>query len=301
MIGMLLAMVVLIGFGLLFLFAFDEGLQGGEQSIESVIAHQSKEIESTQIGIEQGKLKLAHGPALTALAKDLSGTKRTNIAALENIVSAKQAIELGKSQLEELGRNFEEYKDKYRAFVRGKAKGESIALLETRSGGVYKNAVIREVTPVGIQIRHDDGQKRLPFEDLPDAMVDYYQFDPRQKSDALAAEAVIRNEHEAQAAVANTLADGVMAEQRKREQEERREKVRRGIETRQAQIEGLRQEVESLNNEMDRAASAADSARAAGRMHINKSGSINGSIRSKQNRIAAIQAEISQMESSLGN
>ena len=37
-IGMIMALIVLLGFGVLFMFAFDEDLQGGGQTIEALVA-----------------------------------------------------------------------------------------------------------------------------------------------------------------------------------------------------------------------------------------------------------------------
>jgi hypothetical protein len=50
---------------------------------------------------------------------------------------------------------------------------------------------------------------------------------------------------------------------------------------------------------MDRAAAEANAARAAGRMHINKSGSISSNIRSKQVRINSLHAELNQLKARL--
>jgi hypothetical protein len=57
-IGMLMALVVLVGFGVLFMFATDEGFQGGDQSIESIIKHQAGDIESLKGGIANGMKSL---------------------------------------------------------------------------------------------------------------------------------------------------------------------------------------------------------------------------------------------------
>ena len=61
-IGMVMALIVLLGFGLLFMFAFDEGLQGGSQSIQSVIAQQAKHIIDDQQAITTGRESLAKIP-----------------------------------------------------------------------------------------------------------------------------------------------------------------------------------------------------------------------------------------------
>ena len=298
-IGMLMALVVLIGFGLLFMFAFDEGFQGGAQSIESVIASQAKEIEGCQNRIASGEKTLATAPALIATAKEVSRFKRESQSLKERIAVLKTGIETANADIAGINKNFEEYKDQYRAYVRSKAKGETMPVLETKTGIIYKNVNIREVTPVGIQIRHDEGQKRIPFEELPDSLVDYYQFDPNQKAAALADENATRDVHEAQATAAGILADQAMAEQRAKDAAEKREKTLREVATKEAQIDGLKGDIRGLQSDLDRAAAEAIAAKAAGRMHLNKSGSIGANISSKQNRISALRSEIDRMKSSI--
>jgi len=300
-IGMVMALVVLIGFGLLFMFAMDEGFQGGNQTIESVIKQQAAEIQGYQYRIAEGGEKLAKSPARLAAARELSGTKRQNHALTENIAALNLSIQSGKQNMGSLTGIFADYKDQYRTHVRSRAKGETLPQLETRSGAVYKTVNIREVTPVGIQIRHDEGQKRIPFEELPEALVDYYQFDPEQKALALVAESASRHKHEAAAAVANTAFDEATALQREKEKAERSEQLRIAIAAKQAQISALNAEISGLESDIDRANAEAAAARSAGRMHLNKSGNINANIRSKRGRIATLQVEISQLNFSLTN
>lgn len=300
-IGMIMALIVLMGFGLLFMFAMDEGFQGGNQTIESVIAQQASEIQGYQYRIAEGGGKLAKSPARIAATRELSGTKRQNQALIENTAAHNLSIQSGKQNLSSLSQTFADYKDQYRTHVRSRAKGKTLAQLETRSGAVYKNVNIREVTPVGIQIRHDEGQKRIPFEELPEALIDYYQFDPEQKAMALVAESASRHEHEAAAAVANTAFDEATAAQRAKEREEGREHLRAAIAAKQGQISSLNSEISGLERDIDRANAEADAARAAGRMHLNKSGNITANIRSKRGRIATLQAEINQLNFSFSN
>jgi chromosome segregation ATPase len=300
-IGLLMGLVVLLGFGLLFMFAFDESLQGGGQTIESVIAGQTNEIKGYQSRIADGLNQLAKAPVRIAESKDLSALKRQQQAASDRIVALNLSIEVGKKGVASKMEEFENYKDRYRALVRGRAQGETMLLLETRSGAVYKNVNIREVTPVGIQIRHDDGHKRIPFEELPEAIIDFYQFDPNQKSEALVVEKATREEHEAAAAVANAAYEQAAAKQRQKARGEEREKMRASIAKKESQIAVIEGQIHSLEGDMARAESEAAAARAAGRMHLNKSSNFAGNIRSKRNRIASLQTEINQLQASLRN
>ena len=68
-IGMVMALIVLLGFGLLFTFAYDEEAQGGDQSIESVIAHQAKAIVGSEAMRDSNRNTLEQAPARVSNAK----------------------------------------------------------------------------------------------------------------------------------------------------------------------------------------------------------------------------------------
>ena len=244
-IGMMMGLFVLLGFGVLFLFAFDEGSQGGDHSIESVIRHQTKEIDGFQGNIELGKQKLDQAPARIAQARELTRLKR---GGQEAIVNLTKGIEKRRAAIALQETAFGDYKDEYRAYVRGKAKGQIIGKLETLNKVVYNDVVIREVNPVGIQIRHADGHKRIPFEDLPETMKDHFQFDPKQKEQALAEESASLNELEAAVVVTNSIADQANAERRSAVAELVREKTIRAISSKESRIQALKGEIDSLNN-----------------------------------------------------
>lgn len=169
----------------LFMFAFGGEMHGGTQPIESVIRIQEREIADYQNRLLNGDKILSTSSSLLLVAKDLSRLKHEKPFLEEKISSLNQRIEADKAELAATNQAFDTYKEKYRAFVRGKAVGQSISQLETQKGVIYKNVNIREVNALGIQIRHDDGINRIPFEELPSAMIDYYQFDAEQKATSL--------------------------------------------------------------------------------------------------------------------
>lgn len=298
-IGMLMALVVLIGFGFLFMFASDESSMASSQSIESVIIQQDKDIGNYQGGIEYAKTNLEKAPKRLAAAKELARCKREIQTVEGRIGDLKKGMETGNAALAATAKAFETYKDEYRAFARGKAKGELMDELVTLSGVVYKNVNIREVTPIGIQIRHADGQKRIPFEELSKEIQDRFQFDPNQKEQAIAAETTTRADHEAAVGVANEKAEQEMALQRERDAQLGKEKLKREIALKKSQISVINDEIRGIERQSDQAAAAAAAARSAGRMHINKSGSYASQIRTKKNQISALKAEIQEMSSRL--
>ena len=295
---MVMALIVLLGFGLLFMYASDETERTG-QSIESVIAQQAKDIESHKSAIIFQRQKLDQAPARVTNAKELTKFKREIQALTSNSATLKQRIEAGKAEVALRLKALADYKDEYRAYARGKAKGETLDKLETLTGAVYSGVLIREVTAIGIQIRHADGQKRILFEELPEEMKDRFQYDPKQKEQAMAEEAATRDVHEAAVAVADDLAGQKMDAQRGKDAEEAKARLRQDIAVKEGLVDAIKNEIKGLEAEMDRAAADASAARAAGRMHINKSGSISSNIRSKQGRVSALQAEVIQMKGRL--
>lgn len=251
LIGMLLALVVLVGFGVLFVFAFDEGLQGKDQSIESVIANQAREIADIESAISHGQGRLAEAPKRDAAVRTLATIKRENLFRDGELEGLRSRLTSLADAIAAKQREIEAYKDEYRALVRGRAKGTTMDRLETRGGDVYEKVSIREVSAVGIQIIHEGGQKRIPFEDLPAEMQDFYQFDPAQKAEVIAREEAARGEHEAAVQVATEAAGRQEMERREKEAAAKVERAERAAIVMAAKIETLAEEIRSLESALE--------------------------------------------------
>ncbi len=288
-IGMIMALIVLLGFGVLFMFAFDEGAQGGDQSIESVIAYQAKDIVASEALRDSNLTTLAKAPVRVVNAKELARLKREEQSMQEKIAGLKSGVEAGKAAIATRNAATEAYKDEYRALVRGKAKGEIMPKLETTTGAVYTNVNIREVTAVGIQIRHDDGQKRIPFEDLPESMKDHFQFDPKQKEKALAQETAAHEELAAAVAVTEEAADQQAAVRRAEEAEALKRNTARAIAQKEARIKSLDEEIERMEEAIEKEAYKT----------VSRAGIMRGQLTAKQRELAELHAQISSLQSRL--
>jgi len=297
-IGMLLAMVVLSGFVLLYFFVFDEGMQGAPRTIEAIIRQQSTEINNLNDQRQHHQEGLALLPKLETTQKELSSMVRENRIREGQVKGLKESLASATAELEETGKRFEAYKDEYRSFVRDKAKGTEIPRLETAQG-IYENVMIREITAIGAQIRYDGGLKRIPYEELPLDMQDYYQFDAKQKADAMAGELSERDRHESEVAKAGGAASATMAEKKEQSIQEERDRLRKSMVMLEAKAVGLQAEIEALTEDRSRASAAAASARAMGRSVLDKTGEIDRNIASKRSRLAAMRSEISKLKSSL--
>lgn len=286
-IGTLMALAVMAIFVMFFIFAFDDRFQGGGKSIQSVIARQAQDIDSIKIGIAEGQKTLSGFPALIANSKELGRLKRENEALATRMASLGSSVESETAEISHKNQAFEEYKDRYRALVRGKARGETIEVLETRTGAIYKNVNIREVTAIGIQIRHEAGQKRIPFEELPEAMKDYYQFDAEQKAEALAKEQAAWNEHESAVAAADVASVQQAADRIEMDKRASKDKARQSLAIKESRIRSLDDEIKDLENAIQRE----------GYKKISRAPQMRAQLAQKQGELSTLRADVAKLRS----
>lgn len=284
-IGMLLALVVMAIFVMLFIFAFDEKFQGGGKSIESVIADQAREINDVKTAISEAEKQLTDVPAIKTRINELAVLKRENQSRASGIEGLVSGIEAAKEQISSLTRDSEAYKDKYRAMVRGKAKGETMERLETRDGKVYLNVTVREVSAIGIQIMHDGGLKRVPYEQLPESMVDRFQFDAKQKAAAIAKEEEERAQHDSAVSTAKAAETQGLEEKRKNEAEARKEAMARDLAVRQSRIMSMRREINTLENAIQ-----SESLKS-----ISRAPQMRNQLARKQRELSELEADVARM------
>jgi len=137
--------------------------------------------------------------------------------------------------------------------ARSQAVGQQIARLETLKGDVYENVVIRDVTPIGIEIRHDAGSRRVPFEQLPPEMQRQFHFDPKEKEQALRSEHAAQSAHMAQVTTASTenpKVQGSGQSGQPNQNEEYRLKASKAVAAKSARIQLLEDEIRSLENDL---------------------------------------------------
>ena len=298
-IGMLIALFVLLGFGTLFTFAFDESSVGGGKSLVAMIRIADKNIAFGKARIESGTRKLATIPALKRTDADLYMAKgkveflgakvsqtRAEIVGLESGIAALEGV-------------FEDYKNQYREHVRNNAAGTKIDKLKTLSGVVYTDVDIRRVTAVGIEIRHRDGQKRIGFQDLPEGLRDHYQYDERQMLNEVRREAEVREKHNAAVALSDQVVGEQVAIKREKDREEALRKTKELLDAKENRLVDITQEIQQLQADLESSERAAEAARASGRMHLSKSNGIRGRINAKLAEKSRVQAEIAQLRASL--
>lgn len=288
-IGMLMALFVLIGFGFLFVFAFDDRLQGEDHTIESLIKSQGKEIGNLKESIARGEERLSRKGALSQIDKDLRDFKAENRQSQTRLTLLAGEKSAASDALARKTDEFGKYKNDYRTFVRTQAKGQVIERLQTRDGTVYQNVTIRDVNPVGIQIMHDAGFKRVLYENLPADLQDYYQFDAKQKDEALAREKSDLRTHEDAVAVVNEVQSQQNAERKVKEEQARQDEMRRGISLRQSRIQLLADEIQALETALPLES----------QKRISRAPEMRTQLANKRRQLETLNTDIARMQSSL--
>jgi hypothetical protein len=253
-VGILLAVLVLGGFGVLFLFAVDGGEADPALATEAIIQQHDTEIHELKLVIKEGNTRLEVLPKLKETARKLGETTSEADAAARAIDDLNATITAVGKQTAALQEEFAAYKQLYREQARAAVKGERMASLTTLDGKTYKDVIIREVHAAGMRIGFDGGagSTTIPADKLPPELQDRFQFDPAELAEHR------RREQEATARLTQTDAQHKEAqEQQRREQEEsdareRKDKARRDIPTLSARINTLDAEHERLKLDMER-------------------------------------------------
>ena len=183
-IGTLIALLVLVGFGTLYIFVFDEGLQGGQKKIEAVIRDQDVEIETLKSQIASTKTRIEDGQKLKAQVQAIEELKGGNEAATTQISDLKGGIEKANADIETAKQNWEDYKVSYREKVWKEAIGRNLGEIKgITSGKVYPNVIIRKVDHTGIRILDSTGTKTIALEDLSEALKDEFQLSKQKAAE----------------------------------------------------------------------------------------------------------------------
>lgn len=189
-IGTLLALFVLVGFGTLYMFVFDEGLQGGQKKIEAVIRDQGTLIETHKIQLENFKTRIEEAKRLKEVAKEADDLKLRADNAVKRLAELGEAKKAAEAAVAAADEAWAKYRDEYRASEWAAAEGEELGDITTVSGRKYEKVKIRKVDHLGIQITDTTGPKAIASEELPPELQDRFQFDEKIK------EAVVKKQND---------------------------------------------------------------------------------------------------------
>jgi hypothetical protein len=191
--GTLIAVGILIALGSLFILVTDERFAGGEKTIESQIRDQGKQIENLTDQIASHKAMIVSGQENQGIAEKIESLSKQQSAREQKTAVTKTQIEQAAADIASLQRSWEQYKTKYRAFIRNKNIGSSYPEIQTQSGRKFTNVTIRKIDDLRVSISHSDGSGTIPWDDLPADMIRLLQFTPelaeaRRKSENQAAQ-----------------------------------------------------------------------------------------------------------------
>ena len=175
-IGTLLALVILVGFGSLYMFVFDEGLQGGAKSIESVIRDQDSQILNLKARIVASEDAITKSVQRQKDTADVLSVERQIKYRDERLTELAQQKQTNEKAISDLESSWEQYKAQYRVAERARAVGEKFPELVTKSGKTYKSVTITKFDDLRMSIMSETGSKGIEWSELPDEMVDRFQF-----------------------------------------------------------------------------------------------------------------------------
>lgn len=207
-IGTLLALVILVGFGSLYMFVFDEGLQGGEKSIQSIIRDQEAQIGNLNAGIKANEASIVQSKEREKLTSDVVSLERQLKLREPRLTELAEQMQATQKLIDSTAAEWEKYKAQYRSAERARAIGEKFPELITKSGKTYKNITITKFDDRRMTIMSETGSTGIEWTELPDTFVDRFQFTKELASAKVAAETVI-TEGMATAAKISTLKESL--------------------------------------------------------------------------------------------
>jgi hypothetical protein len=175
-IGTLIALLVLGGFGALF-FVFDKDMEkAGGKKIEAVVRDLGLELDGKKTQKASFEKLIAESEPLKgqeSKIRELTASSQTTAAEIEEL---KAQVTAGQAAIEAAEKELEDYKDAYRAHVWKEAEGQELREIKgVASGKVYPKGTIRSVDHTGIRTIDSTGIKTIPLEDIPDDLQDQYQ------------------------------------------------------------------------------------------------------------------------------
>jgi chromosome segregation ATPase len=195
-IGTFIAFIVLGGFALLYFLVFDESMQGGQKTIQSVIKEQEAAIASRKTQIESFRVKEESAKQRETIAKEVRSATRKLDGENARKAELAQQVAAGQAAVKELGEKWEAYKDQYRAQVWREAQGKELKEFKTVSGKVYTDAKVLGVDHTGMRLMVFSGPITVPSQELPDDLRELYQLSEEKKKAILAAESTATAAHE---------------------------------------------------------------------------------------------------------
>jgi len=175
-IGTLIALLVLGGFGALFM-VFDKDMEkAGGKKIEAVVRDLGLELDGKKTQKESFEKLVAQGEPLKGQPEQIRKLTESTQANATQIEELKAKVKEGEAAIDAAINDWEDYKIAYRDQVWKQAEGHEIREIKgVASGKVYPKGTIRSVDHTGIRTIDSTGIKTIPLDDIPADLQDQYQ------------------------------------------------------------------------------------------------------------------------------
>jgi len=189
-IGTVLGLFVLLGFGLLFLFVTDERFVGWEKDPHAVLRQQEERIESIGVAVKNCGKDREMRAERRKIADKLADVQVT-IGAFEPQLTEVQGQEKAlRQELIDARGEWDKYRETYRVEERASGKGEKFDELTLADGKKLSGVTVLDVDAARMQVRHSGGISGIDWQNLPDELKDRFQFDVKEKEALLEVENV---------------------------------------------------------------------------------------------------------------
>jgi predicted nucleic acid-binding Zn-ribbon protein len=284
-IGLLLALIVLGGFGLLAMMVFEGMEESSGASPAVTLAQDAKTAEILRENIASARKQIDDTKGLRKVASEITDfelafqSAKNLVADLEDRKSAAEATVMKAAEA------LSDYKRQYRKSARDSLVGKTYETLKTQSGKTYSNVSVTEVDLSRVQVRHSSGVTGIPLVELPDEIQEFLQIDTAEIEQHVAAEKERANDRNVRTDVAEQQMKINKLELELRMLQDEETSAKQFVAKQEAALEGLRQRIEDKRMEL-----AADPGRS-GRGGISNAPQIEGQIRNLESaKRAAEQA-----------
>ncbi|WP_193210504.1 hypothetical protein [Luteolibacter marinus] len=182
-VGMLVGLIVLVLAGAFFSLVIDKRfkLSSSRVSVEEDVAKEALVVESLrdELSLKRERWEKATAP-LEGQPAALAEWSARAAATSERLPDLRERRDGLENEVEAATKAYLDYRNSYRAQVRGDAAGEKLVRLETVGGKVYSDVSIRRVTSAGIEFTHAHGPARLLPKDLGPEWNERFQWDQEE-------------------------------------------------------------------------------------------------------------------------
>lgn len=200
-IGTFLALIVVLGFGLLFVFVSDERHMGGGKPIEVVIADDAKEIAELNKRLNYARGQVENVAKFKSDALKLQRAEIQLASLVDQAQEVQSEVDAAGVAIEEANRASDEYKASYRESARKSLKGKRYDELRSLDGKVFTDVVVRSVDPIRMAFLHSNGTGKIDLDQLPEEIQDYLQVSKEEAEQSLVNEIEGAKEYAGQVAL----------------------------------------------------------------------------------------------------